>query len=155
MFATVPHVAPHIEMWWMIEWVLTEGFSIALPWSWNHTSVCLGSTYIVVTILKNKSYAVPFFGYSHLLHLLHQGAVITPTMDHTMSMQPASMMGPITQQMNHLSLGTTGSVSTMHVINLVILRVITAPSCTVSSHSLSRLTHSLPFSYGKWIKICL
>ncbi|XP_075868007.1 RNA-binding motif, single-stranded-interacting protein 3 isoform X6 [Nelusetta ayraudi] len=37
------------------------------------------------------------------------GAVITPSMDHTMSMQPASMMGPITQQMNHLSLGTTGS----------------------------------------------
>ncbi|XP_029700550.1 RNA-binding motif, single-stranded-interacting protein 3 [Takifugu rubripes] len=40
------------------------------------------------------------------------GAVITPTMDHTMSMQPASMMGPITQQMNHLSLGTTGSYMT-------------------------------------------
>uniref|UniRef100_A0A8C4E0E5 RNA binding motif single stranded interacting protein 3 n=1 Tax=Dicentrarchus labrax TaxID=13489 RepID=A0A8C4E0E5_DICLA len=39
------------------------------------------------------------------------GAVITPAMDHTMSMQPASMMGPITQQMNHLSLGTTGSVT--------------------------------------------
>ncbi|NWU09178.1 RBMS3 protein, partial [Cephalopterus ornatus] len=38
------------------------------------------------------------------------GAVITPTMDHTMSMQPASMMGPLTQQMNHLSLGTTGTV---------------------------------------------
>uniref|UniRef100_A0A672GBW7 RNA binding motif, single stranded interacting protein n=1 Tax=Salarias fasciatus TaxID=181472 RepID=A0A672GBW7_SALFA len=36
------------------------------------------------------------------------GAVITPAMDHTMSMQPASMMGPLTQQMNHLSLGTTG-----------------------------------------------
>lgn len=47
-----------------------------------------------------------------LLLCLHQGAVITPAMDHTMSMQPASMMGPITQQMNHLSLGTTGSVST-------------------------------------------
>ncbi|XP_078095721.1 RNA-binding motif, single-stranded-interacting protein 3 isoform X3 [Mustelus asterias] len=37
------------------------------------------------------------------------GAVITPTMDHTMSMQPASMMGPLTQQMNHLSLGTAGT----------------------------------------------
>uniref|UniRef100_A0A8C9XYV4 RNA binding motif single stranded interacting protein 3 n=1 Tax=Sander lucioperca TaxID=283035 RepID=A0A8C9XYV4_SANLU len=42
------------------------------------------------------------------------GAVITPAMDHTMSMQPASMMGPLAQQMNHLSLGTTGSVSTLH-----------------------------------------
>ncbi|XP_077616879.1 RNA-binding motif, single-stranded-interacting protein 3 isoform X8 [Crocuta crocuta] len=37
------------------------------------------------------------------------GAVITPTMDHPMSMQPANMMGPLTQQMNHLSLGTTGT----------------------------------------------
>uniref|UniRef100_A0A3B4BEE8 RRM domain-containing protein n=1 Tax=Periophthalmus magnuspinnatus TaxID=409849 RepID=A0A3B4BEE8_9GOBI len=41
------------------------------------------------------------------------GAVITPAMDHTMSMQPASMMGPLTQQMNHLSLGTTGKVPKM------------------------------------------
>lgn len=32
-------------------------------------------------------------------------------MDHPMSMQPANMMGPLTQQMNHLSLGTTGTVS--------------------------------------------
>ncbi|XP_004549061.1 RNA-binding motif, single-stranded-interacting protein 3 isoform X2 [Maylandia zebra] len=40
------------------------------------------------------------------------GAVITPAMDHTMSMQPANMMGPLTQQMNHLSLGTTGSYMT-------------------------------------------
>ncbi|XP_031442237.2 RNA-binding motif, single-stranded-interacting protein 3 isoform X3 [Clupea harengus] len=40
------------------------------------------------------------------------GAVITPGMDHTMSMQPASMMGPLAQQMNHMSLGTTGSYMT-------------------------------------------
>lgn len=40
-----------------------------------------------------------------------QGAVITPAMDHAISMQPANMMGPLTQQMNHLSLGTTGTVS--------------------------------------------
>uniref|UniRef100_A0A8C2AXW8 RNA binding motif, single stranded interacting protein n=1 Tax=Cyprinus carpio TaxID=7962 RepID=A0A8C2AXW8_CYPCA len=39
------------------------------------------------------------------------GAVITPAMDHTISMQPANMMGPLTQQMNHLSLGTSGTVS--------------------------------------------
>ncbi|KAK1795013.1 hypothetical protein P4O66_010202 [Electrophorus voltai] len=37
------------------------------------------------------------------------GAVITPAMDHTISMQPANMMGPLTQQMNHLSLGTSGT----------------------------------------------
>ncbi|XP_065395886.1 RNA-binding motif, single-stranded-interacting protein 3 isoform X3 [Macaca fascicularis] len=40
------------------------------------------------------------------------GAVITPTMDHPMSMQPTNMMGPLTQQMNHLSLGTTGTYMT-------------------------------------------
>uniref|UniRef100_A0AAY4E8M9 RRM domain-containing protein n=1 Tax=Denticeps clupeoides TaxID=299321 RepID=A0AAY4E8M9_9TELE len=40
------------------------------------------------------------------------GAVITPAMDHTISMQPANMMGPLTQQMNHLSLGTTGTYMT-------------------------------------------
>uniref|UniRef100_A0A8C4SNL6 RNA binding motif, single stranded interacting protein n=1 Tax=Erpetoichthys calabaricus TaxID=27687 RepID=A0A8C4SNL6_ERPCA len=39
------------------------------------------------------------------------GPVITPAMDHPMSMQPATMMGPLTQQMNHLSLGTSGTVS--------------------------------------------
>nr|XP_023694802.1 RNA-binding motif, single-stranded-interacting protein 3-like [Paramormyrops kingsleyae] len=40
------------------------------------------------------------------------GAVITPAMEHTMSMQPASLIGPLTQQMNHLSLGTTGTYMT-------------------------------------------
>lgn len=46
-----------------------------------------------------------------VLLLSCQGAVITPAMEHTMSMQPASLIGPLTQQMNHLSLGTTGTVS--------------------------------------------
>uniref|UniRef100_A0A8C4YZ31 RNA binding motif single stranded interacting protein 3 n=1 Tax=Gadus morhua TaxID=8049 RepID=A0A8C4YZ31_GADMO len=36
-------------------------------------------------------------------------AVLTPAMDHTMSMQQAGMMGPLAQQMNHMSLGTTGT----------------------------------------------
>ncbi|XP_041726550.1 RNA-binding motif, single-stranded-interacting protein 3 [Coregonus clupeaformis] len=37
------------------------------------------------------------------------GAVITSAMDHCMSMQPSSMMAPLTQQMNHMSLGNTGT----------------------------------------------
>uniref|UniRef100_A0A3P9AEP6 RRM domain-containing protein n=1 Tax=Esox lucius TaxID=8010 RepID=A0A3P9AEP6_ESOLU len=37
------------------------------------------------------------------------GAVLTPTMDHAMSIQPTSMMGPMTQQLSHLSLGSTGT----------------------------------------------
>nr|XP_044992242.1 RNA-binding motif, single-stranded-interacting protein 3 isoform X5 [Jaculus jaculus] len=40
----------------------------------------------------------------------YQGAVITPTMDHPMSMQPTNIVGPLAQQMNHLSLGTTGTI---------------------------------------------
>ncbi|XP_015214478.1 RNA-binding motif, single-stranded-interacting protein 1 isoform X4 [Lepisosteus oculatus] len=39
----------------------------------------------------------------------HPGAVISPSMEHTMSMQPTSMMSPLTQQMGHLSLGSTGT----------------------------------------------
>uniref|UniRef100_A0A8D0EEG0 RNA binding motif single stranded interacting protein 1 n=1 Tax=Salvator merianae TaxID=96440 RepID=A0A8D0EEG0_SALMN len=39
----------------------------------------------------------------------HPGAVLTPSMEHTMSLQPASMISPLTQQMGHLSLGSTGT----------------------------------------------
>ncbi|KAM4840074.1 RNA-binding motif, single-stranded-interacting protein 2 isoform X3 [Urocitellus parryii] len=35
------------------------------------------------------------------------GSVLTPGMDHPISLQPASMMGPLTQQLGHLSLSTT------------------------------------------------
>uniref|UniRef100_A0A673WIX9 RNA binding motif single stranded interacting protein 2 n=1 Tax=Salmo trutta TaxID=8032 RepID=A0A673WIX9_SALTR len=38
-----------------------------------------------------------------------QGTVLTPTMDHAMSIQPTSMMGTMTQQLSHLSLGSTGT----------------------------------------------
>ncbi|XP_057685423.1 RNA-binding motif, single-stranded-interacting protein 2-like isoform X2 [Corythoichthys intestinalis] len=37
------------------------------------------------------------------------GAVLTPGMDHTMSIQPTSMMGPLAQQLSHLSLGSSGT----------------------------------------------
>uniref|UniRef100_A0A8D0GBH8 RNA binding motif single stranded interacting protein 2 n=1 Tax=Sphenodon punctatus TaxID=8508 RepID=A0A8D0GBH8_SPHPU len=37
------------------------------------------------------------------------GTVLTPTMDHAISIQPASMMGPLTQQLGHLSLTGTGT----------------------------------------------
>ncbi|MBN3325931.1 RBMS3 protein, partial [Atractosteus spatula] len=54
--------------------------------------------------------ASPVSTYQLQAVLLTMGAVITPAMDHSMSVQPASMMGPLTQQMNHLSLGTTGTL---------------------------------------------
>ncbi|XP_044158536.1 RNA-binding motif, single-stranded-interacting protein 1 isoform X2 [Bufo gargarizans] len=39
----------------------------------------------------------------------HAGAVLTPSMDHTMSLQPASMISPLSQQMSHLSLSSSGT----------------------------------------------
>ncbi|XP_073490169.1 RNA-binding motif, single-stranded-interacting protein 1 isoform X10 [Lithobates pipiens] len=39
----------------------------------------------------------------------HAGAVLTPSMDHTMSLQPTSMMSPLSQQMGHLSLSSSGT----------------------------------------------
>lgn len=42
--------------------------------------------------------------------LFFQGTVISPSMDPSMSLQPTSMMAPLTQQMSHLSLGSTGTV---------------------------------------------
>uniref|UniRef100_A0A668AH89 RNA binding motif single stranded interacting protein 1 n=1 Tax=Myripristis murdjan TaxID=586833 RepID=A0A668AH89_9TELE len=39
----------------------------------------------------------------------HPGAVISPSMDPAMSLQPTSMMAPLTQQMSHLSLGSAGT----------------------------------------------
>uniref|UniRef100_A0A9J8D9Q5 RRM domain-containing protein n=2 Tax=Cyprinus carpio TaxID=7962 RepID=A0A9J8D9Q5_CYPCA len=41
--------------------------------------------------------------------LQHPGAVISPSIDHSMTLQPASMMGPLAQQMSHLSLGSAGT----------------------------------------------
>uniref|UniRef100_A0A671K620 RNA-binding motif, single-stranded-interacting protein 2-like n=1 Tax=Sinocyclocheilus anshuiensis TaxID=1608454 RepID=A0A671K620_9TELE len=37
------------------------------------------------------------------------GAVLTPAMDLPMSIQPTSMIGPLTQQLSHLSLGSAGT----------------------------------------------
>nr|XP_035970330.1 RNA-binding motif, single-stranded-interacting protein 2-like [Halichoerus grypus] len=37
------------------------------------------------------------------------GSVLPPGMDHPISLQPASMMGPLTQQLGHLSLSSTGT----------------------------------------------
>ncbi|XP_051260329.1 RNA-binding motif, single-stranded-interacting protein 1 isoform X2 [Dicentrarchus labrax] len=39
----------------------------------------------------------------------HPGTVISPSMDPSMSLQPTSMMAPLTQQMGHLSLGSAGT----------------------------------------------
>uniref|UniRef100_A0A8C1MXU1 RNA binding motif single stranded interacting protein 1 n=1 Tax=Cyprinus carpio TaxID=7962 RepID=A0A8C1MXU1_CYPCA len=68
------------------------------------------STYQVTyqTLLDtNNLYFIPYI-------LQHPGAVISPSIDHSMTLQPASMMGPLAQQMSHLSLGSAGTVSTIN-----------------------------------------
>lgn len=46
-----------------------------------------------------------------------QGAVITPAaaIEPSLSLHPSTVMAPLTQQMNHLSLGTTGTVSHLQI----------------------------------------
>uniref|UniRef100_A0A8C5I4R4 RNA-binding motif, single-stranded-interacting protein 1-like n=1 Tax=Gouania willdenowi TaxID=441366 RepID=A0A8C5I4R4_GOUWI len=39
----------------------------------------------------------------------HPATVVTPSMDRSLSLQPSSAMAPLTQQMNHLSLGNAGA----------------------------------------------
>uniref|UniRef100_A0A3P9MF51 RNA-binding motif, single-stranded-interacting protein 2 n=1 Tax=Oryzias latipes TaxID=8090 RepID=A0A3P9MF51_ORYLA len=58
-----------------------------------------------------SSYQVHSPSWMHHQSFLMQpaGTVLTPTMDHGMSIQPTSMMGPLTQQLSHLSLGSTGT----------------------------------------------
>ncbi|RXM92741.1 RNA-binding motif, single-stranded-interacting protein 2 [Acipenser ruthenus] len=62
-----------------------------------------------------SSYQVHSPSWMHHQSYLMQpaGTVLTPTMDHTMSIQPTSMMGPLAQQLSHLSMGSTGTVSHM------------------------------------------
>uniref|UniRef100_A0A8C1XV71 RNA binding motif, single stranded interacting protein 2a n=1 Tax=Cyprinus carpio TaxID=7962 RepID=A0A8C1XV71_CYPCA len=44
-----------------------------------------------------------------IMILILCGAVLTPAMDHQMSIQSTSMIGPMTQQLSHLSLGSAGT----------------------------------------------
>ncbi|KAM4561189.1 RNA-binding motif, single-stranded-interacting protein 1 [Fundulus diaphanus] len=47
---------------------------------------------------------------SHQPYIMqHPGAVISPSIDPSVSLQPTSMMAPITQQMGHLTLGGSGT----------------------------------------------
>lgn len=64
---------------------------------------------ISVIVIQTMESILVFLYISVSVHW--QGTVLTPTMDHAMSIQPTSMMGPLTQQLSHLSLGSTGTVS--------------------------------------------
>uniref|UniRef100_A0A8C1Y062 RNA binding motif, single stranded interacting protein 2a n=1 Tax=Cyprinus carpio TaxID=7962 RepID=A0A8C1Y062_CYPCA len=58
-----------------------------------------------------QSYQVHSPSWMHHQSYLMQptGAVLTPAMDHQMSIQSTSMIGPMTQQLSHLSLGSAGT----------------------------------------------
>ncbi|XP_017333230.1 RNA-binding motif, single-stranded-interacting protein 1 isoform X2 [Ictalurus punctatus] len=45
----------------------------------------------------------------------HPGAVLSPSMEHPMSLQPSSMLAPLAQQMGHLSLGGTFIPANTHM----------------------------------------
>lgn len=79
-------------------------------------------TYDPTTALQNGFYAAPYsIAHSRTLAQAalapylpspvssYQGSVLTPGMDHPLSLQPASMMGPLTQQLGHLSLNSLGT----------------------------------------------
>uniref|UniRef100_A0A8C4SHC0 RNA binding motif, single stranded interacting protein 2b n=1 Tax=Erpetoichthys calabaricus TaxID=27687 RepID=A0A8C4SHC0_ERPCA len=61
-----------------------------------------------------SSYQVhgPSWMHHHQSYLMQPaGAVLTPALDHHMSIQPASLMAPLTQQLSHLSISSGGTVS--------------------------------------------
>ncbi|XP_007179678.1 RNA-binding motif, single-stranded-interacting protein 2 isoform X1 [Balaenoptera acutorostrata] len=62
-------------------------------------------------VTQTSPLQVPNLSWMHHQSYLMQpsGSVLTPGMDHPISLQPASMMGPLTQQLGHLSLSSTGT----------------------------------------------
>ncbi|XP_078192476.1 RNA-binding motif, single-stranded-interacting protein 2 isoform X13 [Callithrix jacchus] len=89
-------------------------------WPRNGDMGSMALTYDPTTSLQNGFYPAPYnitpnrmLAQSALSPYLsssvssYQGSVLTPGMDHPISLQPASMMGPLTQQLGHLSLSST------------------------------------------------
>ncbi|XP_019651732.1 RNA-binding motif, single-stranded-interacting protein 2 isoform X4 [Ailuropoda melanoleuca] len=64
-------------------------------------------------VTQTSPLQVPNPSWTHHPSYLMQpsGSVLPPGMDHPLSLQPASMMGPLTQQLGHLSLSSTGTCS--------------------------------------------
>ncbi|XP_055252190.1 RNA-binding motif, single-stranded-interacting protein 2 isoform X2 [Moschus berezovskii] len=63
-------------------------------------------------VTQTSPLQVPNASWMHHQSYLMQpsGSVLTPGMDHPISLQPASMVGPLTQQLGHLSLSSTGTL---------------------------------------------
>ncbi|XP_073863304.1 RNA-binding motif, single-stranded-interacting protein 2 isoform X5 [Macaca fascicularis] len=67
------------------------------------------SSYQRVTQTSPLQVPNPSWMHHHSYLMQPSGSVLTPGMDHPISLQPASMMGPLTQQLGHLSLSSTGT----------------------------------------------
>ncbi|XP_037370916.1 RNA-binding motif, single-stranded-interacting protein 2 isoform X6 [Talpa occidentalis] len=66
------------------------------------------SSYQRVTQTSPLQVPSPSWMHHHSYLTQHSGSVLTPGMDHPISLQPPSMMGPLTQQLGHLALSSTG-----------------------------------------------
>ncbi|KPP68154.1 hypothetical protein Z043_113186 [Scleropages formosus] len=87
-----------------------DGETAAMPLTYDATALQNGFYTSPYTIAPNRMIAQTSLSpYMHSPVSSYPGTVLTPTMDHAMSIQPTSMMGPITQQLSHLSLGSTGT----------------------------------------------
>uniref|UniRef100_A0A8C6QFI6 RNA binding motif, single stranded interacting protein 2 n=1 Tax=Nannospalax galili TaxID=1026970 RepID=A0A8C6QFI6_NANGA len=90
-------------------------------WPRNGDMGGMALTYDPATALQNGFYPAPYIAPSRMLTQSalspylpspvssYQGSVLTPGMDHPLPLQAASMMGPLTQQLGHLSLSSTGT----------------------------------------------
>uniref|UniRef100_A0A2I2YRT9 RRM domain-containing protein n=1 Tax=Gorilla gorilla gorilla TaxID=9595 RepID=A0A2I2YRT9_GORGO len=84
-------------------------------WPRNGDMGVMALTYDPTTALQNGFYPAPYnitpnrMLMTQTSPLQPSGSVLTPGMDHPISLQPASMMGPLTQQLGHLCLSSTGT----------------------------------------------
>ncbi|XP_051026052.1 RNA-binding motif, single-stranded-interacting protein 2 isoform X5 [Acomys russatus] len=93
-------------------------------WPRNGEMGGMALTYDPTAALQNGLYPAPYsIAHSRMLAQSalspylpspvssYQGSVLTPGMDHPLSLQPASLMGHLTQQLGHLSLNSLGTES--------------------------------------------
>ncbi|XP_055481771.1 RNA-binding motif, single-stranded-interacting protein 2 isoform X2 [Psammomys obesus] len=90
-------------------------------WPRNGDMGGMALTYDPTTALQNGFYPAPYnIAHGRMLAqsalspylpspVSYQGSVLTPGMEHPLSLQPASMMGHLTQQLGHLSLNSLGT----------------------------------------------
>ncbi|XP_045444093.1 RNA-binding motif, single-stranded-interacting protein 2 isoform X2 [Pipistrellus kuhlii] len=92
-----------------------RGRNIDVKEKYRSTASCqhprLGIKPATWRVAQTSPLQVPTPSWMHHQSYLIQpsGSVLTPGMDHPLSLQPASLMGPLTQQLGHLSLSSTGA----------------------------------------------